>query len=215
MGASFLGTLRTVVLPLSMPGIVAGALLVFTLSASSFITPSLMGGARIQVLAKAGLQVGHADTGVAVRGGAGGDPVRRRAAGADSYMRVSTPRHGCGRYRPGCMLATVLVALTVLVLLAPLVVVIGVSFSQSEFIAFPPQGFGPALVRGRADLRHLRGLGLDQPEDRAAGHADRHAGGRRGGGGAAPRQAAGLRRAGPPSSCRRWCCPPSSSRSAC
>ena len=51
MGASFLGTLRTVVLPLSMPGIVAGSLLVFTLSASSFITPSLMGGARIQVLA--------------------------------------------------------------------------------------------------------------------------------------------------------------------
>ena len=51
MGASVLGTLRTVVLPLSMPGIVAGSLLVFTLSASSFITPSLMGGARIQVLA--------------------------------------------------------------------------------------------------------------------------------------------------------------------
>ena len=51
MGGSFMDTLRSVVLPLSMPGIVAGSLLVFTLSASSFITPSLMGGARIQVLA--------------------------------------------------------------------------------------------------------------------------------------------------------------------
>jgi len=51
MGGSFLTTMRTVVLPLSMPGIIAGSLLVFTLSASSFITPSLMGGARIQVLA--------------------------------------------------------------------------------------------------------------------------------------------------------------------
>lgn len=51
MGGSFLDSLRTVVLPLAMPGIVAGSLLVFTLSASSFITPSLMGGARIQVLA--------------------------------------------------------------------------------------------------------------------------------------------------------------------
>ena len=51
MGAGFMATMRTVVLPLSMPGIVAGSLLVFTLSASSFITPSLMGGARIQVLA--------------------------------------------------------------------------------------------------------------------------------------------------------------------
>ncbi len=51
MGGSFLDTMRSVVLPLSLPGIVAGSLLVFTLSASSFITPSLMGGARIQVLA--------------------------------------------------------------------------------------------------------------------------------------------------------------------
>jgi putative spermidine/putrescine transport system permease protein len=51
MGASLTCTIRTVVLPLAMPGIVAGSLLVFTLSASSFITPSLMGGARIQVLA--------------------------------------------------------------------------------------------------------------------------------------------------------------------
>jgi putative spermidine/putrescine transport system permease protein len=51
MGGNFLDTLRAVVLPLSMPGIVAGSLLVFTLSASSFITPGLMGGARIQVLA--------------------------------------------------------------------------------------------------------------------------------------------------------------------
>ncbi|CAH1654625.1 Putative spermidine/putrescine transport system permease protein [Hyphomicrobiales bacterium] len=51
MGASFLATLRTVVLPLAMPGIVAGSLLVFTLSVSSFITPSLLGGVRLPVVA--------------------------------------------------------------------------------------------------------------------------------------------------------------------
>ncbi len=51
MGCSFLQTIRTVVLPLAMPGIVAGSLLVFTLSASSFVTPNLLGGPRIQVLA--------------------------------------------------------------------------------------------------------------------------------------------------------------------
>lgn len=51
MGGSFSTTLWTVILPLSMPGVVAGSLLVFTLSASSFVTPNLMGGARIQVLA--------------------------------------------------------------------------------------------------------------------------------------------------------------------
>lgn len=51
MGCSFLETIRTVILPLSLPGLVSGSLLVFTLSASSFVTPSLLGGARIEVLA--------------------------------------------------------------------------------------------------------------------------------------------------------------------
>lgn len=51
MGCSFLGAIRTVILPLSLPGLVSGSLLVFTLSASSFVTPSLLGGARIEVLA--------------------------------------------------------------------------------------------------------------------------------------------------------------------
>lgn len=51
MGCSFLQTVRTVVLPLALPGIVAGSLLCFTLSASSFVTPNLLGGSRIQVLA--------------------------------------------------------------------------------------------------------------------------------------------------------------------
>jgi len=51
MGCTFFAAVRTVVLPLAIPGIVAGSLLVFTLSASSFITPNLLGGSRIQVLA--------------------------------------------------------------------------------------------------------------------------------------------------------------------
>ena len=41
---------------------------------------------------------------------------------------------------PVRLLAGILVVLTVLVLLAPLAVVVGVSFSQSEFIVFPPKG---------------------------------------------------------------------------
>lgn len=51
MGCSFAGAIRTVVLPLSLPGLVAGSLLTFALAASSFITPNLLGGPRIQVLA--------------------------------------------------------------------------------------------------------------------------------------------------------------------
>jgi putative spermidine/putrescine transport system permease protein len=50
-GANFYQTMRHVVFPLSMPGIVSGSLLVFTLSVSSFVTPNLIGGVRLPVLA--------------------------------------------------------------------------------------------------------------------------------------------------------------------
>lgn len=52
LGAGFWRTLRHVVLPLAVPGIVAGASLVFVLSVSSFITPRFIGGAQIPVFAQ-------------------------------------------------------------------------------------------------------------------------------------------------------------------
>lgn len=51
LGASFWRTLRHVVVPLSLPGIASGATLVFALSVSSFITPRLVGGVQLPVLA--------------------------------------------------------------------------------------------------------------------------------------------------------------------
>lgn len=50
MGAGFWSALRRVTLPLAAPGVVSGSLLVFALSASSFITPGLVGGVRLPVL---------------------------------------------------------------------------------------------------------------------------------------------------------------------
>ncbi|MFB4353479.1 ABC transporter permease [Microbacterium sp. LS_15] len=52
LGAGFWRTLWHVVLPLAVPGIVAGASLVFVLSVSSFITPRFIGGAQIPVFAQ-------------------------------------------------------------------------------------------------------------------------------------------------------------------
>jgi putative spermidine/putrescine transport system permease protein len=44
LGASRLGTLRNVILPLSVPGLGTGASLVFTLSYTTFVVPQLLGG---------------------------------------------------------------------------------------------------------------------------------------------------------------------------
>jgi putative spermidine/putrescine transport system permease protein len=50
LGASPWRTFLEVTLPLSLPGILAGSLLVFSLAISSFVVPILLGGFKVQVL---------------------------------------------------------------------------------------------------------------------------------------------------------------------
>ncbi len=50
LGASNFRILRTIMLPLTMPGIVASTILVFALSVSSYLVPILIAGPRTQVL---------------------------------------------------------------------------------------------------------------------------------------------------------------------
>ena len=50
LGAGTLRIVRTIVLPLTMPGLVATAVLVFSLSSSSYLTPILIGAQRVPVL---------------------------------------------------------------------------------------------------------------------------------------------------------------------
>lgn len=50
LGATRGQTFAKIILPLSMPGILAGSLLVFALSISSYVVPALMGGWRVVVL---------------------------------------------------------------------------------------------------------------------------------------------------------------------
>jgi putative spermidine/putrescine transport system permease protein len=39
-----------ITLPLALPGIVSGSILVFSLSISAFVTPSLIGGAQVRLM---------------------------------------------------------------------------------------------------------------------------------------------------------------------
>ncbi|MGO7543887.1 ABC transporter permease [Rhizobium ruizarguesonis] len=51
LGASKFKAFRRITLPLSMPGIQAGCILVFVLSLSAYVTPSLIGGLRVKTMA--------------------------------------------------------------------------------------------------------------------------------------------------------------------
>ncbi|WP_051620601.1 ABC transporter permease [Paenibacillus sp. UNC451MF] len=50
LGASRVRSFFTITLPLSLPGMIAGITLVFSLSMSAFVTPALMGGTSVKVL---------------------------------------------------------------------------------------------------------------------------------------------------------------------
>jgi putative spermidine/putrescine transport system permease protein len=51
LGAGTLTVMRRIVLPQIMPGILSGTVIVFSLSASAFATPAIIGGRRLKVAA--------------------------------------------------------------------------------------------------------------------------------------------------------------------
>jgi putative spermidine/putrescine transport system permease protein len=51
LGASSFTVMRRIILPQIMPGVLSGAIIVFSLSASAFATPAIIGGRRLKVAA--------------------------------------------------------------------------------------------------------------------------------------------------------------------
>lgn len=52
LGANWYSMFRRVILPLSLPGLISGCLLVYSLTISAFVTPALMGNARERMAAQ-------------------------------------------------------------------------------------------------------------------------------------------------------------------
>jgi ABC-type spermidine/putrescine transport system permease subunit I len=50
LGANGFGVFRKVILPLSMPGLISGALLVYVEAASAFVMPALLGGRHVRMI---------------------------------------------------------------------------------------------------------------------------------------------------------------------
>src|SRR5258708_36415634 len=52
LGASWPQMFRRTILPLSLPGLISGSLLVYSISISAFVTPALMGNSRERMAAQ-------------------------------------------------------------------------------------------------------------------------------------------------------------------
>ena len=150
LGAPPSSAFLRVYLPLSLPGVSAGGLLVFILALGYYITPALVGGPQdqmlsyfIAVLREPGDQLGH------------GRGLECHAAGAGAgAVRAVSPLVGIDKLEwgeahairpsPGRAPAIVLRAFCVAVLLflvAPIAAIVPLSFNAEPFFTYPMPGF--------------------------------------------------------------------------
>ena len=157
LGANWGQMFARTILPLSMPGLVSGTLLVFSVSMSAFITPALMGGRRVRMV---GQQIyeevltaydwpGAASLTIVLVGVDAG----ARRPGAVGHGAPGPAGDGAAMTgRPPRFLWPFVAAVYAL-LLAPLVVVIAVSFGSTATFDFPPKGLSFAGTRRSSPAR--------------------------------------------------------------
>ncbi len=133
LGASPARVFRRVTLPLSMPGIVSGGLIVFAWTLSAFPTPELLGGGKVKMIANVVKDLGL-------------DSFNWPGAAAFAMVTLAltlTLLMGLGRLtgRPRGMMLRLAVLALVAFMTVPTVVVIAVSFNPTAILSFPPAGF--------------------------------------------------------------------------
>src|SRR2546423_1128517 len=151
LGANRVQTFLRVVLPMSLPGVVAGCQIVFTLAISAFVTPELLGGGKVQVLSRAiwfnvvdvNWPLAAVEAIVLLALALAALAVFDLAARSLRAMRPTgsaRPRRDSPGGYIDAFLRLVLFAVLAFVL-SPLVFVVINSFNGSAFNSFPPQGF--------------------------------------------------------------------------
>ena len=151
LGANSWSVFRRVTLPLSVPGLAVGATLVFSLTASSFVTPALLGGNFAKMLGTLveeqiltvfdwpfGAAIATLLTVIVMVVNLGSVWLVER--------RFPFARRGCqlmseGGLGKGAVLLYAITGVITLFLLVPLLFPIALSFSDTPFVTFPPQGF--------------------------------------------------------------------------
>jgi ABC-type spermidine/putrescine transport system permease subunit II len=123
-----------VTLPLSMPGIVSGSLVVFAWTLSAFPTPELLGGGRVKMIANAVKDLAL-------------DSFNWPGAAAFAVVALALTlvlMGGLGRLAAGHeagMIGRAAVIALVAFMTLPTVVVIVVSVNPTAILSFPPTGF--------------------------------------------------------------------------
>ena len=155
MGASPWYAFRRVYLPMVRPALLSGGLLVFILSLSFFIVPSVLGGPKDQTISVyIQQQIDLYRWGVASAMGvvllvvtlvcyAG---VVRFSGGIRAGAVTSVQAKGVSsqepfRWTPGTVVCGVIAGLSILVLMLPVLLVFPMSIGETGTVMFPPRGF--------------------------------------------------------------------------
>jgi putative spermidine/putrescine transport system permease protein len=155
LGATPASRFRSIYLPLSMPGVIAGSLLVFVVTLGFYVTPALIGSPTNALFSQLmQIQVGQ----LLAWGHVGAMAVILTvvtlgllAACALLARRWRVPEQEGGSlgllhepgslFTPGRAALAVVSALTALLLVAPMLIVIPQSFAGEQSIAFPPESW--------------------------------------------------------------------------
>ena len=100
LGAPGWQIFRRIYFPLTLPGVLAGTTLVFILSIGFYITPALLGGGRVIMIAVLIETAGPPVPGLGLCRGALGGPARRRPARLLALRRLLSQRDCNGTEAP-------------------------------------------------------------------------------------------------------------------